>query len=67
MKANSLGEKVTVDGVRKHQDVAIEQLTDMYNKELELVKEKAKPDYIDVDGRRFDLNKLDVISPEDLL
>lgn len=67
VRANSLTEKATVDGIRKNQDLAVEQLTDAYVAQLELEKMKNKQEKIQLeDGREIQLDRLELISPEDL-
>jgi uncharacterized membrane protein len=65
LKATSLKEIAEVNVYKKQQDVALEQLNDAYNQELELVKkkiEKQEEQYIEtVDGRKLPMSQLDYV------
>lgn len=73
MKAGSLQEKIEADVYKKQQDIALEQLNESYEQEINKIKQKTKPlpieeEYVDtVDGRRFQANRLELITPDDLI
>lgn len=72
LKAQTLTEKVATDGTKAQNELAIQQLTQAYEDELNKIRAKAEPvpeaQMVTLtDGRRIPLAQLEPLSPDELL